>query len=251
MINSLLFFPETNYYALPPDFGLKQEEVFLTTSDGTRLAGWFFNAPAPQATLLFLHGNAGNVSGRLFKAKGWFDLGVSVFLLDYRGYGKSEGKIKKGADLIEDARAALRWLEETRQIPSDKIILYGESLGSYPAVELAREKKFAGLVLEAPFTTLLELARTHYSWVPELLLKDFQMKNEALIGMAQAPVFVLHGNKDDICPVEMGEQLYELAPAPKEFYVVQGGGHNDLPEVAQEAYFKNPYLFLVKENHFK
>lgn len=248
MVTSFLFFPEKNFYELPRDYGLSPEEITVTTQDGLRLHGWFFNASQSKAVLLFFHGNAGNISGRLFKAKGWLDRGVSVFLVDYRGYGKSEGKIEKGADLIEDAESALRWLEEKRKIPSEKIILYGESIGSYPAITLAGEKKFSGLVLEAPFTTLSELAKTHYGWIPDFFLKDFPMKNQDAIPQIKAPVFILHGDRDEICPHRMGERLYELAPSPKEFYVVQGGQHNDLPEVAQEAYFEYPYRFLLREN---
>lgn len=250
MVTSFLFFPEKDYYALPRDFGLSGEEIFFTASGGAKLSAWFFEAEAKKATLLFFHGNAGNISGRLPQAKGWVERGISVFLLDYRGYGKSSGKIEKGTDLLEDARSALGWLEQEKKIPSERVILYGQSIGSYPAIELAQEKKFAGLVLEAPFTTLLELARTHYGWIPEVALKDFSMQNQEAIAKAQAPVFILHGNQDEICPVAMGERLYELAPAPKELYIVPGAGHNDLSEVAQSAYVENPYTFLARENSF-
>lgn len=250
VVGALLFFPEKDYYALPRDFGLAEEEVFLTTEDKVRLAAWFFQAPEAKGTLLFLHGNAGNISGRLGKAKGWVERGISVLLVDYRSYGKSEGKIQRGLDLVLDAKAALRWLEEEKKIPLSRIILYGESVGSYPAIALANEQKFAGLVLEAPFTTLLELARRHYGPVPEFLTRDFAMKNEEAIQKVQAPVFILHGNQDEVCPVGMGERLYELAPAPKELYVVEGGGHNDLPEVAGLASVENPYLFVARENGF-
>ena len=251
LITSFLFFPEKDFSSLPRDYALLEEDIFLKTEDGARLHGWFFEATPPKATLLFFHGNAGNISGRLFKAKGWVERGISVFLVDYRGYGRSEGRIEKGADLLEDAKAALRWLEENKKVPSGEIILYGESVGSYPAIGLAAEKKFAGLVLEAPFTNLLELAQVHYGWVPDMFLNGFSMKNDNAISKAKAPVFILHGDQDEVCPVKFGETLYELAPSPKEFYVVQGGHHNDLPEVAQTSYFEYPYSFLARENHFQ
>lgn len=251
MIASFIFFPEKSFYADPRDFGLMAQDVFLTSEDSARLHGWFFEVEEAEAALLFLHGNAGNISGRLSKAKGWVERGISVLLLDYRGYGKSGGRIQKGIDLLTDARAGLRWLAGEKKIPAERIILYGESIGSYPAIELARGEKFAGLVLEAPFTTLRELAKTHYPWVPEFLLKDFQMENEEAIAEAKAPVFVLHGNQDEISPRSMGERLYERAPSPKELYVVPGGGHNDLPEVADRAYFEYPYRFLAQENGFE
>ena len=250
MLNSFLFFPEKDFYEFPQNYGLVAEEVSLVTPGGFRLHGWFFKGSSTKPILLFFHGNAGNISGRLLKAKGWVERGVSVFLVDYRGYGKSEGKIQKGADLLADAETALRWLEENKKVSSNQIILYGESIGSYPATSLAREKKFAGLVLEAPFTTLNELAKKHYGGVPDSALGDFQMNNDAAIPKAQAPVFVLHGDQDEICPKEMGERLYELAPSPKEFYVVQEGAHNNLLQVAGSRYFDYPYEFLARENKF-
>ncbi len=250
IVTSLLFFPEKGYYASPRDYELREEEVWVTTADNVRLHGWFFEAAEPKAALLFFHGNAGNISGRLPKAKEWVERGVSVLLIDYRGYGRSEGKIQKGIDLVSDAEAALQWLEAEKKVPAEQIVLYGESIGSYPAIELAKKKKFAGVVLEAPFSSLRELARTHYAWVPEFLLNDFRMENEEAISEVKAPVFVLHGNQDEICPVEMGERLYDGAPAPKELYVVQGGGHNDLPEAAGTNYTEMPYSFLARENGF-
>ena len=250
MVTSFLFFPEKNFYERPEDHGLKAQDVAVTTTDKVQLHGWFFEADPAKLTLLFFHGNAGNISGRLSKARGWVQRGLSVFLIDYRGYGRSAGKIEKAEDLLEDARGALGWLEVEKEILSQRIILYGESIGSYPAVELAKEKKFAGLILEAPFTTLHDLAKKHYGWVPDFVLKSFTMPNEELISKARAPVFILHGDRDEICPKEMGERLYELAPSPKEFYGIPGGEHNDLPEVAGENYFDYPYRFIAKENGF-
>lgn len=247
MVTSFLFFPEKDFYELPQDYGLRAEDVFMTTPDKVRLHGWFFEAPQAKATLLFLHGNAGNISGRLSKVQGWVERGVSVFLVDYRGYGKSEGAIKKGSDLVSDARSALHWLQESKQILPSQIILYGESIGSYPAIELAKESKFRGLILEAAFSSLGELAKKHYSWAPEFLLKDFQMNNLDGIQAVKAPVFIMHGELDEICPKRMGEELYELAPPPKEFYAVQGAQHNDLPLVAGSNFFEYPYRFLTKE----
>lgn len=250
MVTSFLFFPEKNFQALPGDFGLEAENVSFVTADNLKLHGWFFKAESSKATLLFFHGNAGNISGRLHKAKGWLGRGISVFLVDYRGYGKSEGKIEKGTDLIEDGRAALRWLKENKELVSGKIVLYGESIGSYPASLFAAEEKYAGLILEAPFTTLIELVRKHYAWVPDFALKDFQMNNEEAVRAAKSPVFILHGDQDEICLKSMGERLYVLAPSPKEFYAVLGGGHNDLPEAGGSHYFDYPYEFLARENKF-
>lgn len=245
IVTSLLFFPEEDYWQLPKDLGLEAETVACVTQDGVRLSAWFLPASDAKATILYFHGNGGNISGRLFKVKGWIERGVSVFLLDYRGYGKSEGKITHERDLDRDAEAALGWLKESKKLSAGEIILYGESLGSAPAVELATREKFKGLILESPFVSIKELAKRHYPWAPSFLVRDFQFNNLEKIRNIQCPVFVLHGTDDDICPQDMGRRVFEQAPAPKEFFSVAGGSHNDLLDQAGEEYFDRPYRFCM------
>lgn len=199
-----------------------------------------------KGTLLFFHGNAGNISGRLFKAKGWVDRGFSVLLVDYRGYGKSEGKIEHEEDVLTDARASWNYLTGVKKAEPSKIVLYGESLGTYPAIKLAGEHHGAALILEAPFISFLELAGVHYPFVPKSLLKNFAFSNIGSIENVQCPVFILHGTKDEICPYAMAEKLFQHAPAPKEFFPVLGGGHNDLPERAGHDFWEKPYQFISK-----
>ncbi|HNV86522.1 MAG TPA: alpha/beta hydrolase [Candidatus Omnitrophota bacterium] len=244
MITSMIFFPEKKFDAAPQEFGLQAETVECLTQDAVKLHGWFFEAPGSEATLLFFHGNAGNISHRLYKTKGWLDRKISVFLIDYRGYGKSEGKIEKEADLYRDAEAALKWLREIKKIRPEDIILYGESIGSAPAIELARREPFRGIVLEAPFTSLGELAKAHYSWVPESWLSEFRLDNFSKIREIRSPLLIIQGDEDEICPFAMGEKLFGEAPGRKEFFRVAGGHHNDLPEIAGEAYYDVPARFL-------
>lgn len=245
ILTSFIFFPEKGFWMTPEDAGLASEDVICATEDGVTLHGWFLQAGEPKATLLFFHGNAGNISGRLFKAKGWVERGVSVLLLDYRGYGRSGGKITKESDLFLDAEAALHWLKVKKRIPPDGVILYGESIGSAPAIELATRQKFKGLILEAPFSSLRELAKKHYPWFPAAWLGDFQFANEEKMPRILAPTFILHGTADEICPYGMGQKLFEKAPQPKDFLAIDGGTHNDLLEKGGAAYFDRPYQFLV------
>ncbi|MBI3312901.1 MAG: alpha/beta hydrolase [Candidatus Omnitrophica bacterium] len=251
MVTSMIFFPEKTHYEFPADYGFKYEDVSFETTDAVKLHGWFLEAPKARGVILFFHGNAGNISGRLYKAKGWITRGFSVFLMDYRGYGLSEGKMEHGDDILRDAHAALDWLVKSKKFLLSGIILYGESLGTYPAIRLAAENKVGAMILESPFTSFVELGKIHYSLIPgmELLLRDFSFRNQDWIGQIKTPLFVLHGTRDEICPYAMGEKLFEQAPEPKAFLSIENGAHNDLPFIAGEDYWEKPRQFL--ERHFK
>lgn len=245
MIRSLIFFPEKTHYEKPQDYGFDSEDVFLD-APGARLHGWFLKAAREQAVLYFLHGNAGNISHRLYKAKGWADRGVSVFLLDYRGYGKSTGEITAGEDILRDAEAGLHYLMQDKKKDLKKIVFYGESLGSYAMTRLACKHKAAATVLEAPFTSFAALGRLHYPQAPSFLMKGFEFANEDYIAKIQTPLFILHGTQDEICPYEMAGELIDKAPEPKALFTIPGGTHNDLPNAAGEDYWEKPYEFVSK-----
>lgn len=252
MIASMIFFPVQEFSVRPEDFGLQAEEVLCKTQDKIKLHGWFFQAEeikpnTASSCLLLFHGNAGNISDRLPKAEAWVKRGVSVLLIDYRGYGKSEGKIEKGNDLFQDARAALNWLKNQKAYSSDRIILYGESIGSVPAVELAAHEAFKAVILEAPFTSLKEVAKRHYGIVPDFMIQDFLLDNETKIASLKSPVFILHGTEDEVVPFEMGKRLFEKAPEPKHFLEVKKAHHNDISVVGGADFFEAPYQFAVKE----
>ena len=248
MIESMIFFPEKTLYEKPEDYGFKHEDVFLKTGDGVTLHGWYLHAPQakPEGVILFFHGNAGNISNRLYKMKGWLERGFSALLIDYRGYGKSEGAIRHSDDVLKDADAALRWLTDSRKTPLSEIIVYGESLGTYPAIRLTCDHKVRAVILEAPFTSLFDVARTHYPFVLRAMMQQFQFSNIEHIQNLKAPLFILHGNEDEICPYAMAGELFEKAPEPKGFLSIPNGRHNDLPMIAGEDYFEKPYEFIVK-----
>ena len=244
----MIFFPVQEFSVHPEDFGLTAEDVWCQTDDGIRLHGWFFDEGKSKGLnlcLLFFHGNADNISIRLPKAERWVKRGISVLLVDYRGYGKSEGSIKEGNDLFRDARAALKWLQEKKHYTSSQTILYGESIGAVPVIELAAEERFKAIILEAPFTSLKELAKKHYGLVPDFLIKDFLLDNESRISQLKSPLFILHGAEDEIVPFEMGKRLFEKAPEPKQFLAIKGAHHNDISVVGGKDFFDQPFQFAV------
>lgn len=244
MVEHLIFFPEKNYLTRPEDIGLKAEAVQLAVNEKVALAGWFFRAEHPAGTLLVLHGNAGNVSDRLPKAKGWLEQGFSVFLVDYRGYGESSGAIGHESDVYEDAERARAWLVDEKKVPADALLIHGESLGCAPALKMASEGKVRAVVLEAPFTTLKDLAGEHYGWVPDFFLAKYRFDNLARAPSVKVPVFILQGTEDEICPVRMGRELFEKLAGPKDAFWIEGGHHNDLPDVAGPEFFTRPAAFL-------
>ncbi len=245
LLTSLLFFPEKNFYEKPADYGFDSEDVRLE-SGAAKLFAWYLCAPKEKGAMLFLHGNAGNISHRLYKAKGWVDRGFSVLMLDYRGYGSSSGQIEKGEDVVADAQAGLNFLTEKKRMPVSKIILYGESLGTHPAIRLGMKEKCLAVVLEAPFTSFVDLAKVHYPMVPAALMNDFKFENLKNIEGLKSPLFILHGTQDEICPYEMSGDLLEAAPGPKSLFSIPGGGHNDLPNQAGEDYWEKPFEFVSK-----
>jgi len=246
MITSMIFFPEKTFYEKPESYGLEYEDVWVQSSDGVSLHGWFLKARAEKGVILFFHGNAGNISGRLYKAEGWIKKGFSVYLLDYRGYGKSDSNIEHQDDVMKDALAAFGWLQNERKYPLSKIILLGESLGTYPAIRLAAANKAAALILEAPFTSFTALGKLHYPFVPSPLISDFAFPNIDYIDKIKTPVFILHGTQDEICPYAMAGELFEHAPSPKEIFTITNGTHNDLPMKAGADYWDKPEEFLLK-----
>ncbi|OGW79728.1 MAG: hypothetical protein A3G33_01610 [Omnitrophica bacterium RIFCSPLOWO2_12_FULL_44_17] len=245
MIISMLFFPSKEFTTGPSDFGLVSEDMWCQTEDRVKIHGWYLPALQSEKCLLFFHGNAGNISIRLPKAKEWVSRGVSVLLMDYRGYGKSEGNIKGGKDLFCDTRAALSWLVKEKKIDPSKIVLYGESIGSVFAIQLATEQKFHAIILEAPFTSVKKIGEVHYGIVPDFILGDFKLyNNETAISKVQCPVFLVQGTDDEIVPPAMGKLIFENAPQPKEMLAVPSGHHNDLPDVAGKDFFEKPLNFI-------
>jgi hypothetical protein len=233
----LIYFPMPDHDVTPAALGLPHEDLELRAEDGVRLHGWFLPVKGSRRAVLVCHGNAGNVSHRLDRAMLMQSrLGVDVLLFDYRGYGRSEGSPDEEGT-YRDARAAYRWLREHGQGP-ERIVLFGESLGSAVAVELALGAEARALVLESPFTSVPDMARAVYWFLPVWPLVRTRYDTLAKAPRLRLPLFVLHGDRDEIVPFSQGRRVFEAAPEPKRFYAIPGASHNDTYFVGGEPYWR-------------
>jgi len=221
----LIYYPSREYEGLPTDVGHEFEEVAIRAADGVKLAGWYVPCPDDKATVLFFHGNAGNISHRLHKIDLLHRLGFSVFIIDYRGFGKSEGRPSEQG-LYRDADAAWEYLTNTRGIPAERIVVMGKSLGGAVAIDLAGRRTPGALVVESTFTTLLDVARIHFRFLPvKLILRD-RFESIHKIGAVRCPLLILHGTEDRLIPIDLAKSLFQAAPEPKRF-ITTPGDHNE------------------------
>lgn len=222
----LIYFPEHPLDATPQQFNLRYQDVWLNTDDGIHLHGWFMPSRKPiEVTVLLLHGNAGNISNRLEKYAVLLDLGVDVFAFDYRGYGSSTGTPSEDG-LYRDALAAYRYLTVQRSIAPGKLILYGESLGTAIATELATQVPCGGVILEEAFTSAADVALQMYPFLPMRWLIRSKFDTLGKINRIHAPLLLLHSRDDELFPLRHAERLLAAAEQPKELVVLRGG-HND------------------------
>jgi uncharacterized protein len=236
---ALIFRPVARLDGSPADRGLAFEDVLVDTDDGARLHGWHVPGRRP-VTLLYCHGNAGNVSHRLAKLEALHrHLGVSVLLFDYRGYGRSSGRPSE-AGTYADARAMRTWLARAAPGP---VVYTGESLGTAVATALAVDDPPAALVLEAPFTSVRALASALLPGAGRLFRNRYDTL--AAIARVRAPVLVLHGDADEVVPPDQGRAVFAAAPQPKSLAVVPGAHHNDAYLVGGEIYWQAWEAFLA------
>lgn len=229
----MVYFPAQKIEATPARIGLDYEDVWLHTGDGVRIHGWYLPAPGARRTVLFLHGNAGNVSHRLPTLALLRGIGMSTLIIDYRGYGLSEGRPSE-AGTYEDALAAWRYL--TRDgTGADSIVLFGRSLGGAVAAWLASRVEPAGLVLESTFTSAQDLARHHYPLLPVRYLLKFRYDSLALAKDIRSPALISHSRDDEIVPFDLGLKLYRELRGRKAF-IELSGGHNDRHYLQHAAY---------------
>lgn len=233
---ALMFFEETLIFPAPrvsDDRWTKefqQEDVQFTSADGTKLHGWYFpvaDSEQSRGTLLYSHGNGDCVA--------WLDTlaesmrrkyALNVFVYDYRGYGKSEGK-PDGVGVLADGNAAQKWLSERENIPIDEIFLMGRSLGGGVSVHLAAENGARGLILESTFSRLSDVASSQFPWIPVRLMMRTKIDSIDKIGNYKGPLLQSHGNADSLIPFEQGKALFDAANGPKEFIELDGMDHND------------------------
>ena len=243
----LVFYPEIDreVATTPSRVGLPYEDIHLKTSGGIDLHGWYIPAPQPRGTVLFLHGNAGNISHRLDSVQMFHRLGYSTLIFDYRGYGNSGGKPSEQGT-YRDAEAAWRYLTEQRHIPSCRIVLFGESLGGAVGAWLAARKKPAALVIASGFTSVPDLGQQLYPYFPIRLLARINYDTRESLRSVAAPVLIAHSPQDDIIPFEHGRALFAAANPPKQFLEL-AGGHNDGFIFMRESWVRLLEDFLGKQ----
>ena len=200
------------------------EKVKITTKDKIDLIGWFYNRDLEEfKTILFFHGNAGSLENRTYKLNHFKNLNLNFLIIAWRGFNGNKGKPNE-MGLYEDAKSAIKWLK-AKGIKEKNIILYGESLGTGVAVEVAQNKNYAGVILESPFTSMVNMGKKYYPFFPvSLLLKD-KFESYKKINNIFVPVLIMHGKVDKIVPYNMGKKMYELANEPKFFYSQEYGDH--------------------------
>lgn len=238
----LVYFPDRSLVADPGTIGLAFEEAVFESDDGISLHGWWIPADEPRAILLFFHGNAGNISHRLESIALFHDLGLSTFIFDYRGYGRSGGGPTEEG-LYRDARAAWAYLTEIRGFDPESIVLFGRSLGAAAAIELATKVGAGALVIESAFTSIPEIGAKAYWWLPVKLLARIRFDSRRRVADLRCPLLVVHSPDDEIIPFEMGRRLFDAAPEPKSFLEIRGS-HNDGFLTSGEAYVLGLNAFL-------
>ncbi len=217
-----LFYPAKEIEFLPKESGLDFEDIFFKTIDNLKLNGWFIPHPAAKYTVLFCHGNAGNISHRLDKIKFFNQLGCNVFIFDYRGYGLSEGRPSENG-LYIDTKSSYDYLL-SRGITPNQIIGFGESLGSAAIIDLAWKNKIFALILESAFSSGKDMARHAFPFLPYWVF-SIRLDSVNKIKSINIPKFIIHSLNDEIVPYKFAQGLYGAAPHPKEFLQIHGG-HN-------------------------
>ncbi len=245
MQSRMLYLPDVPGRTLtlaPTDIGLEYEDVSIETADGVKLHGWFIPGQSSRV-LLFFHGNAGNISHRLHSIRQFRDLGLSVFIIDYRGYGQSEGRTtEKG--VYRDAAAAWRYLTEDRGVVPGNIVIFGRSLGASVASRLAGQHQPLGLIVESSFTSVPDIAQELYPWLPARWLSHLSHATRDYIQDVRCPVLIVHSRDDEIIPFHHGEAVFASANEPRTLLTIRGT-HNDAFVRDERAYMQGLRTFLT------
>ena len=233
-----VYFPTQEIIGTPAGYGMAYEDAFFEASDGRRLHGWFVPGDG-GVTLLWHHGNGGNIGHRLPDVRTLHEgLGVNILIFDYRGYGKSPGTPSEEG-LYRDAEAALRYLQSRDDVDAGRIVYFGRSLGVAVAVELATRHRPYGLILESGFPSIAYMGELVRPWLPTWVTQRIiaaRYDSIAKVGGLDVPVLFVHGDADETVPLSAGQALFDAANEPKSLYVIEGAGHDGLPDVGGQAY---------------
>lgn len=235
-----VFYPSKDIDHTPEEAGLPYEEVVIEAGND-KIHGWFVARPAHARTVLFFHGNGGNIGDRLDKMFLFDRLGLNVLIIDYSGYGKSTGRPTEQG-MYREAEAAYKFLTERKQIRPASIIVYGESLGGAPAVDLAAKHDVGGLILDSTFSSARDMAKHIYPFVPGFLVRT-KLDSQSKIGRVNAPKLFFHSRTDRTVPFELAQKLYRAAGGKKKFVEIQGG-HNDGYVHSQGIFFEEIRNFV-------
>jgi len=244
----MVFFPDRQLVATPADWGFEYEDVFLQTPDGVRLHGWYLPRPGTERTLLFFHGNAGNISHRGESIAIFHRLGLNVFIPDYRGYGQSQGYPDERG-VYTDARTAWSYLTEKRGIEENNITVFGRSLGASIAAELASEVNPGSVILESAFSSARDFSNSVFPVLSRLVVMRYGFDTADYVQRISCPVMVLHSPEDEIVPFSLGQKVYQAAREPKTFVELQGD-HNSGFLRSQPAYERELRRFIEHSTEF-
>ncbi len=245
MQNRMLYMPNVAGRALtmtPRDAGMDYQDVSIDTADGVTLHGWFIPGRSSRV-LLFFHGNAGNISHRLESIRQFQGLGLSVLIIDYRGYGQSSGTTSEKG-IYRDADAAWRHLTEDRGIATSDIVIFGRSLGGSAAAWLATRHQPLALIVESSFTSVPDVAQEVYPWLPVRWLTTLSHATGDYVRDVHCPILVVHSREDDIIPFHHGEDIFAAANEPRTLLVLRGG-HNDAFLLDERTYLEGLKAFLA------
>lgn len=240
----MLYYPLKEIGQTPQDIGLDYQDLQLMTKDGILISAWYVPARDRKGALLFCHGNAGNISHRLDSIRIFHDLHLDVLIFDYRGYGKSEGSPSEEGT-YRDAEAGLNYLVNALKVPPEKIVLFGRSLGSAVAAELASRHKAGALIIESGFTSVPDLGAHYFPYLPVRALARYRYATIEKIDRISSPKLFIHSPDDEVIPFEHGSALYEKAGEPKEFLRLKGG-HNEGFLISGSLYIDGLHSFLAK-----
>lgn len=239
-----LFFPSKEYISPPSNLGV--EEVWFKTNDGEKLHAWWLENKKDSKTVIFFHGNAGNISDRVSQVQIFKKLKLNCLMVDYRGYGKSSGKIKKEKDIYLDSLAAWDYVIKEKGVQAKDIIIWGRSLGGAVAIDLAQEKDVFAVIAESTFYSVVDMAKKQYWFLPAGLITKYKFLSNDKVKNIKAPIMIVHSRDDEIVPFEQGERLFDKAIEPKVFLEISGGHNTGIFE-SYDKYIEEIDKFLNKE----
>jgi fermentation-respiration switch protein FrsA (DUF1100 family) len=220
---NFLYHPDKNNYLRSEKLNADTKEISVPSTEGITLKAWFYKNPQNKYTVLFFHGNAGGLGNRIYKLNELKNLNLNYLIISWRGFSGNKGSPTEQG-LYSDARSALKWLEKNN-ISKSKIILYGESLGTGVAVEVGQNQKFAGIILESPYTSIVDAAKIYYPYLPvDLILKDKYLSLKKIKNI-NSPTLIMHGGADIIIPIAMGKKLFDEVQSKKYGYFPQFDRH--------------------------